>query len=45
MINLKLFIIIMLTSLSWFIIGFMFGRFIYKTKKLRDEKRSIFRKN
>lgn len=45
MIDLKLFLLILLTSISWFIIGFVFGRFLERTKKFRNEKRSIFRKN
>lgn len=46
MIDLKLFLVITLTSVAWFIVGFNYGKFIERSKRFRkDEKRTIFRKN
>ena len=45
-IDLGLFLIIVLTSTVWFIVGYMYGKFVERTRRFRgNEKRTIFRKN
>lgn len=45
-INWSLFLIILLISTGWFIVGYMYGKFTEKTKRFKgNEKCTIFRKN
>lgn len=46
MIDLSLFLILTLTSVVWFTVGFMYGKFTERSKRFKgNEKRTIFRKN